>query len=161
MRFLVGLSAVLLVAACSGASSSELFAGEPAVVIDADAATEPVDERPDDRVDASTDEDVTTTKDATTTTTKDASPKDAAKEAAAEECFLDTECKSGDFCNWKTDQCAPPGPLGAPCKRDLECTDKLCNWKLEACSDPAPVGTACRRNKECASGACGGSSICK
>lgn len=145
-----GLPLVLLVGACGGATSSELFS-EPA---SAEApATEPsADEAPGD-------EDVPDAmpmKGRDASAGDDASSPDAAPvdDGGGGSCDLDSECTGGTVCNWKTDRCAAPGSLGAPCKRDLECTAKLCNWKLETCAAPAPKGTACRRNKECASGSC-------
>jgi len=151
MRFLLGLSAVLLVAACSGASSSELFSGDP--VTGGSAATEP---EPQDEAGSTASTPPAEKKDASPTVDAgvDASTKDAAKEASAPKCSFDSECEDGELCNWKTDTCSAPGALGAACKRDVECSDGLCNWKLETCSEPAPSGSACRRNKECVSDAC-------
>ena len=165
MRFLLGIS-ILAIAACSGASSSsDLFGSPPAVVTERDASpTEPNAPPESAPEDPPADE-------PPTKPVRDASapPKDASIDApavdagpAGEACSFDTDCTIDDqVCNWKTDTCAAPGPLGAPCKRDLECSDGLCNWKLTECSDPAPAGTPCRRNKECASGACSANSICK
>jgi hypothetical protein len=173
MRFLFGLSIVAL-AACSGASSSELFGESPRVGTDDPSSTEPPVAEP-----ASPEDDTspagTTPKDAGVK--RDAAP-DAQRDAhldaqpdvvvlvpdasLPEKCSFDSECTvEGDVCNWKTDICAAPGPIGAPCKRDLECTNALCNWKLTMCSAPAPAGTPCRRHKECASGVCSATSLCE
>lgn len=147
------LPLALVLGACGGASSSELFA-EPARA-DAPGTDPSVDEAPQDEEapdamttrigDAGSDADASTA---------DATPPDGGDDAGGKSCDFDTECTGGAVCNWKTDRCATPGPLGAPCKRDLECTAKLCNWKLETCAAPGPKGTACRRNKECVSGTC-------
>ncbi len=150
------LPLVLLLGACGGASSSELFA-EPAR---ADApGTDPSLEEAPEQDDEAPDAMTTRTRDAggdedVDASLVDAAPPDGGSDAGDRSCDFDTECTGGAVCNWKTDRCAMPGPLGAPCKRDLECTAKLCNWKLETCAAPGPKGTACRRNKECASGTC-------
>lgn len=164
MRFLLGIS-IFAIAACSGAASTELFSGEPTNVVEP-APTEPGDST---SAAAPSSPPKKSTPDAAADVSapppsKDAGVADAKKDAepTATACTFDTDCTVDDqICNWKTDTCAAPGPLGAPCKRDLECTDGLCNWKLAECSDPASAGTPCRRNKECASGSCGANSICK
>lgn len=153
-RFAVfGLPVVLLVAACGGASSTELFT-EPSAIGDA-PATEPAEgdaEAPADEPDQPPSPDATTLSDA---------PDAEADAGSFERCSADSECEEPALCNWKIDRCAPPGPIGAPCKRDSECTGGLCNWELETCATKAPSGTACGRNKECASGACSASGTCK
>lgn len=168
MRFLLGLCAATVVAACSGASSSELFEdGRPAIVWDDASPTEPpVEPEPEPEAEPAarepaSEDDAASPKDAgadIVVVVNDASP-DA--DAGAAHCNRDSDCTGGLLCNWKTDRCAAPAAIGGACKRDVECSDGLCNWKLETCSTPAPSGTGCRRNKECASGACGSSSTCK
>ena len=165
MRFLLGIS-IFAIAACSSASSSDLFGGAPVVTEEDASATEPSDPGEPPAAPPSEQEDppARPPRDGGAPA-KDAAPDVVVVDAGppADPCSFDTECTSGDqVCNWKTDTCAAPGPLGAPCKRDLECTEGLCNWKLTECSDPAPAGTPCRRNKECASGVCSSTtSLCK
>jgi hypothetical protein len=166
MRFLLGLS-IVVVAACGGASSSELFGEAPGVVTDDPSRTDPAPSAPSSSSPSSSptsDEAPESPQDAGAppTVTQDAAPDVVdSGPPPAQACSFDTECTIDDeVCNWKTDTCAAAGPIGAPCKRDLECNAGLCNWKLTECSEPAPSGTGCRRNKECASGACS-SSICK
>lgn len=162
MRFLLGIS-ILAIAACGGASSSELFGDSPGVVTEKDAS--PTEPAPAPAAENPAEE---TPPPAPTPSDAGKPPKDAGADVVdaslpeETKCSFDSDCAGDDqVCNWKTDTCAAPGPIGAPCKRDLECTNDLCNWKLTTCSDPAPAGTACRRNKECASGSCGANSICK
>jgi hypothetical protein len=152
----------LLVAACSGATSSELFepsgehpreqpgasgareqvepaatetGGDTGAVTARGGDVEPSDDAAAPEVDASTQ--------------REASDDDA----GPPRCDEDAECSSG-ICNSKTDRCTAPGTLGEPCGRDLECQGKLCNTKLEACSPRLPKGGACGRNTECSSGGC-------
>jgi hypothetical protein len=162
---------VTCVAACSGASATEMFAGEPSPIGESNATEpEPEPEPGPDAVPPA--RPIEQSEDASAPATKDAAAKDSGQDAGQDtgkadaggpvtKCSFDSDCQGDDVCNWKTDICAAPGPIGAACKRDVECTDGLCNWKLEKCSEPAPSGTACRRNKECASGACGASLLCK
>lgn len=163
MRFHLGLSVMLFVVACSGATTTELFSGDATPAAES-APTEPEAPGPSEGAPAAhpieKKEDAAGPVDAAKPETKDAAAEPE-QEPEPVKCSFDSECKGDEVCNWKTDTCAEPGPLGSACKRDLECTGGLCNWKLQACSDPAPAGTACRRHKECASGACGGNSTCK
>jgi hypothetical protein len=164
MRFLLGLCAAALVAACSGASSSELFAGGPAAVAEPSPTdpTEPGDPSdPSDPNEPSPPPSAEKDAGADVAVPEKDAGRDAAKDAAVATCSFDDDCEGDEVCNWRTDTCLAPGPLGAACKRDIECTGGLCNWKLTECSEPAPAGTPCRRNKECASGACNASSTCK
>lgn len=165
MRFLFGLSAVALIAACGGASSSELFGAEPRTVTEEPSETEPAGGASDPAQPPTTAGAPSAPPAKRDAAAPDAKPDVVVIDASVPQkrCSFDSECPvDGEVCNWQTDTCAAPGAIGAPCKRDLECQEDLCNWKLTTCSEPAPAGTPCRRNKECASGTCSSTtSLCK
>ena len=152
------LPAAVLLVACGGSSSTELFEdpiassdlSEDAPQEEARSATV---EAPDTSHDAGREVDANADADANAGADAEADADAGAAPDGGPRCYEDDDCATG-ICNWKTDRCAATGPVGAPCKRDLECTAGLCNWELETCTEASPSGTPCRRNKECASGVC-------
>ena len=147
------IPAAVLLVACGGSSSTDLF-GDPLASSDLPQDT-PREEGTDEARSATVEP----------RAAEDPGPVDASHDAGADadasvdaadaggRCYEDDDCATG-ICNWKTDRCATASPLGGPCKRDLECADGLCNWELEQCTEASPPGTLCGRNKECASGVC-------
>jgi hypothetical protein len=139
MRPLFVLLLAAIVAGCSGANGSNLFA--------CDGGEAPCD---DPRSSSGGAREGRSRDDTSPPGTDGGAGVDAAVGGA---CRRDVECDGG-LCNLKLDRCAVPSPNGGPCARDSECTSGLCNLRLDACSDPAVEGAACARDSECAGALC-------
>jgi Dickkopf N-terminal cysteine-rich region len=76
---------------------------------------------------------------------------------AVPSCQEDAACAEGEYCDFRTLTCVPPGPLGSECGSDSGCLgDNVCSFGADrrSCIQPVPDGGACaagpcRKESEC------------